>query len=121
MFEGWENDYPIQPAAQYFSHLVRTRRDTFAFERLGSNSVLTPSYLYDSIPYVLCTGYLSAFCHSPRPVRRLFHDSPGPLPVPNSLCLLPAYPSSKKVQNHANLAKPRKMNTCKNRATTFVK
>ena len=29
--------------------------------------------------------------------------------------------ASKKGQKHANLAKPRKMNTCKNRAATLVK
>jgi hypothetical protein len=37
-------------------------------------------YLYDSIAYVSGTGFHSAFWHSPRPVRCLFHDSPRSLP-----------------------------------------
>ena len=70
--------------------------------------------------------FLSAFYHSPRPVRCLFHHSPAPLPFPNFLCLLPSYPPGRKVgeqkeQNHGYLAKSCKMNTYKNRATTLVK
>ena len=61
MFEGVGNDCPIHPAAQYFSYLVRTRRNTSSFERLGSNYILTYIYLYDIVAYVRCTGFLSAF------------------------------------------------------------
>jgi hypothetical protein len=50
----------------------------------------------------------------------------GTSAIPNSLCLLPAdHPlaesGEQKGQNLANLAKPHKMNTCRNRATTLVK
>jgi len=37
VFEGKGKDCPIQPAAQSFSQLVRTCRNTSAFERLVSN------------------------------------------------------------------------------------
>jgi hypothetical protein len=72
----WENDCPIQPAAQYFSHLVRTRRNTSASERLASNHNFTIVYLYDSIAHAPCIVLLSPFCHC----RCLFYDPPGSLP-----------------------------------------
>jgi hypothetical protein len=103
--KGWENDCPIQPAAQYFSQLVRTCRNTSVFEHLASNPRLTCIYLYDIITYVRRTCCLSAFCHSPRPVRCLFYDSLGPPPISNSLCLLQA--SFEQKSGEQKSAKPR--------------
>lgn len=73
------------------------------------------------------SSLLSAIRHNPLTVSTALPASANPeFPVP-----LPAYPlgrkvagrkvASNKVQNHTNLAKPCKMNTCKNRAATLVK